>query len=142
MSKSFTAQIDEWTRKTEARMLAVFRTAAQYVIEDVRDRTPVDTGFLRSSWTVSLDGPLPMRSPNPGGAFAHQPQSYSLRIAGAELGSTIYASFVANYAGHVEYGARGRAGVGMVRLAAQAWPQHVNRAVAEAKARVASNVRG
>lgn len=141
MSKSFTAQIDEWTRKTEARMLAVFRTAAQYVIEDVRDRTPVDTGFLRSSWTVSLDGPLPMRSTNPGGS-AFQPQSYSLQIAGADLGSTIYASFVANYAGHVEYGSQGRAGVGMVRLAAQAWPQHVAKAVAEAKARVASNARG
>lgn len=142
MSKSFIAQVDEWVLATRQRMIAVFRTSAQYVIEDVRDRTPVDTGFLRASWTVSLDGPQPMRSPNPGGDGGFQPQSYSLQIAGADLGSTIYASFVANYAGHVEYGARGRAGVGMVRLAAQAWPQHVNRAVAEAKARVASNVRG
>lgn len=142
MSKSFTAQVDEWVLATRQRMIAVFRTSAQYVIEDVRDRTPVDTGFLRASWTVSLDGPLPMRSPNPGGDGGFQPQSYSLQIAGADLGDTVYASFVANYAGHVEYGARGRAGVGMVRLAAQAWPQHVNRAVAEAKARVASNAQG
>lgn len=117
-------------------MLAVFRTAAQYVIEDVRDRSPVDTGFLRASWTVSLDGPMPMRSANPGGAF--QPQSYSLQIAGAELGSTIYASFVANYAMFVEMGANGRAPVGMVRLSAQSWSQHVARAVSEAKSRVAS----
>lgn len=127
---------------TRARMLAVFRTAAQFVIEDVRDRTPRDTGFLASSWTVSLDGPLPMRAANPGGDQVNQDQSYSLQIAGADLGDTVYASFVANYAGHVEYGARGRAGVGMVRLAAQSWPQHVAKAVAEAKARVASNVQG
>lgn len=142
MAGSFTAEVDAWVLQTRQRMIAVFRTAAQYVIEDVRDRSPVDTGFLRSSWTVSLDGPLPMRSPNPGGAFGFEPQSYSLQIAGADLGSTIYASFVANYAGHVEYGSQGRAGVGMVRLAAQAWPQHVAKAVAEAKARVASNARG
>lgn len=142
MSKSFTAQVDEWVLATRQRMIAVFRTSAQYVIEDVRNRTPVDTGFLRASWTVSLDGPLPMRAANPGRGQVNQAQSYSLQIAGADLGSTIYASFVANYAGHVEYGARGRAGVGMVRLAAQAWPQHVAKAVAEAKARVASNAQG
>lgn len=141
-NQSFQAQVDEWVLKTRQRMVAVFRTAAQYVIEDVRDRTPVDTGFLRSSWTVSLDGPLPMRSPNPGGNFAFQPQSYSLKIAGADIGDTIFASFVANYAGHVEYGARGREPRRMVALAAQAWPEHVNRAVAEAKARVASSAQG
>jgi hypothetical protein len=133
---SFEAQIDAWVRKTEARMLAVFKTAAQYVIEDVRDRTPVDTGFLRASLTVTLDGPLPMRPEARAGAFNYDAQPYSLVIAGAQLGGTVYASFVAGYAGHVEYGARGRAGTGMVRLSAQNWQSHVNRAVAEAKARV------
>lgn len=132
-SQSFSAAVEKWALKSQARLLAVFRTAAQYVIEDVRDRTPVDTGFLRASLTVTLDGPLPMRE---AAGSAYQAPSYSLVIAGAELGGTVYASFVANYAGHVEYGAQGRASVGMVRLAAQAWSSHVARAVAEAKARV------
>lgn len=140
MAGSFTAEVDAWVAQTQARMLAVFRTAAQFVIEDVRDRTPRDTGFLQASWTVSLDGPLPMRADaRPGRDFTYDPPSYSLAIAGAELGSTIYASFVAGYAGFVEMGSQGRQPVGMVRLAVQAWPQHVARAVAEAKARVASN---
>lgn len=143
MAGSFTASVDQWVRQTEARMLAVFRTAAELVIDDVISRTPVDTGFLRASLTVTLDGPLPIR-PNAtgGGSFAYQTPAYSLAIAGADLGDTIYASFVAAYAAHVELGTNGRAGVGMVRLAAQNWPQHVSQAVAAAKARVASNVRG
>lgn len=141
--KSFSAAVDEWVMKSRARMLAVFRLSAEYVIEDVIVRTPVDTGFLRASLTVSLDGPLPIRpDAKPTGTRTYQPQPYSLQIAGADLGDTIYASFVASYSAHVEYGARGRAGAGMVRLAAQAWPQHVARAVSEAKARVALNARG
>lgn len=130
---SFSAAIDEWVRKTEQRTEAVFKTAAQYVVEDVILRTPVDTGYLRASLTVTLDGPLPMRGTQGDG---YQAQPYSLAIAGAELGDTIHASFVANYAGHVEYGARGRAPRRMVGLAAQGWQAHVDRAVAEAKARV------
>lgn len=132
--QSFSAEVDAWTAKSRKLLEAVLKTSSQFVIEDVVDRTPVKTGFLRASLTVSLDGPLPMRSPNPGGS--HAPQDYSLSINNADLDDTIYATFVANYAGHVEYGARGRAGVGMVRLASQNWQQHVNRAVAEAKARV------
>ena len=143
MAGQFEAAVDAWVLQTQARLLAVFRTAAQYVIEDVRDRTPIDTGYLRASWTVSLDGPLPMRpEAKPSPQFSYNAQSYSLAIAGADLGDTIYASFVANYAGHVEYGAQGRVGVGMVRLSAQAWPEHVARAVSEAKARVRSNAQG
>lgn len=118
-------------------MTAVLRLSSQHVVEDVVSRTPVDTGFLRSSLTVSLGGPLPIRAdarPAEGGSYA--PQEYSLAINNADITSTIHASFVASYSAHVEYGARGRAGAGMVRLSAQEWPRHVTRAVAEAKARV------
>jgi hypothetical protein len=63
---------------------------------------------------------------------------FVLVIAGAKLGESIYFSAVANYMVHLEYGARGRSGDGMVRLAAQSWPRHVRQAVAAAKARVAA----
>lgn len=133
MAQSFSATVDAWVLKSRQRLEAVLKTSAQFVIEDVVLRTPVDTGYLRASLTVSFDGPLPMRGEQGDGYAA---PDYSLAIAGAGLGDTIFASFIANYAAHVEYGARGRSGVGMVRLSAQAWPQHVNRAVAEAKTRV------
>lgn len=133
--QNFSAVIDQWVARTEKRMLAVFQTSASFVIEDIIERTPVDTGFLRASLDVNTDGPVPM-SRTPEGAGSFQPPTYDLAIAGADLGSVIYATFGANYAAHVEYGAQGRPSRAMVRLSAQAWPQHVERATAMAKARV------
>jgi hypothetical protein len=76
------------------------------------------------------------RNARPGaGPVADGGEQIALVIAGASLGQPIYMGFVASYAAHVEYGARGRAAVGMVRLSAQQWPQIVNQVVAEAKAR-------
>lgn len=129
----FGAAVDAWTKKTQQRMVAVFRTAAEYTFEDVMMRTPVDTGYLRASFTATLDAPLPMRG-SKGDGYTAPP--ISLTIAGADIGDTIFGSFVANYAGHVEYGARGRPPRAMVRGAAQAWQGHVDKAVAEAKSRV------
>lgn len=131
--QSFQAQVDKWVLETRQRMIAVFRTAAQFVIEDVIERTPVDTGYARASWTVSLDGPMPMRGAKGDG---YQAPPYSLSIAGADLGDTIYLSAVANYMTYLEHGHSQQAPNGMVRLAAQAWPTHVAKAVAAAKARV------
>jgi hypothetical protein len=131
--QSFSAAVDAWVLKSRQRLEAVLKTSAQYVHEDVVNRTPVDTGYLVNSITGSIDGPLPLRGEQGDGYAA---PSFDLVLAGASLADTVYISFVANYAAHVEYGARGRQGVGMVRLAAQAWPQHVARAVAQAKSRV------
>ncbi len=138
--RSFSASVDEWVAATRERMEAVFRLSAEYVIENVIELTPVDTGFLRASLTVTTDGPLPIRADaNPArDGTTYETGPYSLVISGAELGQVVYASFVASYSAHVEYGARGRSGRGMVRLAAQRWPEHVDRATAAAKARVAS----
>lgn len=136
MAQTFSAQVEAWVTKSKKRLEAVVRTAAQDVTAEILQRTPVDTGFLRASFTVTLDGPLPIRADYSGVAGAsYQPQPYALVIAGSQLGQTIYGTFTASYAAHVEYGARGRAGAGMVRLSAQNWQQHVARAVAQAKAR-------
>lgn len=138
--KSFTAQVDDWVRKTEARMLAVFRMSTQFVVEDVVLGTPVETGFLRASLTVTIDVPLPMRpgysAPSGTPSDFYPEPAYSLAILKANLGQTVYATFVAGYAVHVEYGPRNDQGAGMIRLAAQRWPQHVERAVEAAKSQV------
>lgn len=131
---SFSASVDSWVRETQQRMDAVIKTAAQSVVEDVIQRTPVDTGYLRASFSVTMNAPLPMRGKQGDG---YRAPAYVLVISGMTPGQSLFGTFVANYAAHVEYGARGRVGRGMVRLAALAWPQHVNRAVAAAKARVA-----
>lgn len=145
---TFQAQVDAWVRKSQARMLAIFRLSSQYMIEAVLDRTPVDTGYLRASLVITYDGPVPMRADaRSSGDWSYDPPLYSLQIAASSLGDTLYASFTAAYARRIEYGFQGadslgrqynQEGVGMVRLAAQRWQEFVDRSTAEAKARVKS----
>lgn len=138
-SVNFAAQVDAWTKQTNDRMTRVFRGSAQEVIGEMQKpvgaggNMPVDTGFLRASLQVTLDGPVPASRENPGGSFNYNPSPASLVIAGAEIGATITASYGAAYAGHVEYGANGRAPRGFVRSAAAQWQAIVNRVVAQAK---------
>lgn len=135
--QNFSASVDAWVLETHRRMVAVFRTATQFVIEDMIGRTRVDTGFLRASVVVSTDGPAPMSRPLPPGSTKNQyapNEQFALAIAGADIGQTIWATYTANYAAHREYGTHGQTGDGMVRLAAQNWPQHVERATATVKA--------
>ncbi|CAL8972861.1 hypothetical protein RHODGE_RHODGE_01025 [Rhodoplanes serenus] len=141
---NFAAEVSAWVRETEARMTAVFRQSAQEVIEEMQTpvgeggRMPVDTGFLRSSLQVSLNAdPVPATRENPGGIHG-APDAASLVIGGAELGDRIVASYSANYARHVEYGARGRPPRGFVRGAAQQWQSIVRRVAQRLKDRVAA----
>lgn len=139
--KNFAAQVDAWVAQTQKRMLAVFQTAAQFVIEDMIDGTRRYTGFLAASVKVALDGPAPMSRPLPPGSVKDQyehDKHYTMSIAGAAIGGTIWATYTANYAAHREYGTHGHPGDGMVRLAAQNWPQHVKRATEIAKSRSGS----
>ncbi|MGA0564169.1 HK97 gp10 family phage protein [Ancylobacter sp. VNQ12] len=142
MALSFAAQVDAWTKKSKRRMTAVLHKAAEKVADEVIDRSPVDTGFLRHSFQASGEMMPVLRAGNRPPSSAG-PNSYgfdtgpiNLVVQGIPLGKPIYLAFTADYAAFVEYGANGRAGVGMVRLAAQNWPQIVNAAVAEAKAAV------
>lgn len=140
--KSFSAQIDDWVRKTERRTEAVFKESAQRVFASALvpvgagGNMPVDTGFLRASFQATINAPVTGVKHRTGGTTYPVTDQYALVIAGAKVGDVIYGTFTANYARHVEYGTRGRAGRGFVRLAAQRWPTIVNQVVAEAKARV------
>src|SRR4051794_17327920 len=109
---SFGAQVDAWVRRTQDRIDAVFKTAAQSVIEEVVELTPVDTGFLRASLTASLEGMAPIRrGSRPASDTApgtYPPPDVGLVINAAKVGQTIYAAFTAEYSGVVEYGGENR----------------------------------
>ena len=115
MAKSFEAQVTSWARKSEARMEAVFRTAAQDMIEDAqtpRDkggRMPVDTRFLRNSGSASINT-VPS-----GGGYGAVP----LVINRAKLGDTLYFGWTANYAKYME------ARYAFMRTSAQNWERFV-----------------
>jgi hypothetical protein len=134
MAKSFSASVDDWVKETQERMDAVFKDAVQTTVEEILDRTPVDTGFLKSSFHTSLTGFLPLVHR---GVVRPNDVQIQMTIAQAEAGDTIYGNFTANYAVHVEYGARGRPGRRMVGLAAQNWQRNVDNSVRKAKAAVA-----
>lgn len=138
MKTNFTAAIDEWVMKTRQRAEAVFKTAAQNVGEEIISRTPVDTGFLRASLTATLNDKPMIKRDVPNRDAAYPAPDITLGIEGAKLGDTIYLTFTANYARYVEYGTRNQFPAAMVRLSARNWPYHVQAAIREAKAAVAS----
>lgn len=147
--QSFSAQVDAWVRKSEARLEAVFKWSAQDVISEMQEvgpsvanpdsfgtgHMPVDTGALRASLQAALDTPatpaMTFRPPS-GGSIAYDPSPVALVIAGAKLGQTIYATYGASYAPRME------ARYGFVRLAAQQWARIVSRNAALARQRVQS----
>ena len=134
---SFTAQIENWTRKAERNAEKVIASAAQDVFADMSERqpsisetgtfeigkVPVDTGFLINSLFASLNG-FP----------AGQGQTaYVAAVAGFELGDTITFAFTAEYAPAIEYGTVNMPGRFMVREALNGgggWQARVNKAAA------------
>lgn len=139
---SYTASVSAWVRETKARMEAVHKESAQRLVEIMQTpvslggNLPVDTGFLRAS-LLATTGNLPRQTENPGGAarFSYDGGQVNLVIAGADLTDVITVAYTANYAHHVEYGAKGRPGRRFVALASQQWPRIVSEVAAEAQRR-------
>jgi len=144
-NKSFSASIDQWVLKTKQRAEAVFHESTERVVEEMQKpmgaggRMRVDTGFLRASLLAStsqVPAIRPNARPIPGQSYNFDMGPISLVINGADLGATIYAGYVAGYAGYREYGANGQAPDAFVRTAAAKWPQIVSEVVRDVKARV------
>jgi hypothetical protein len=145
---SFGAQVEAWCHKVEGAIEAIFKESVQELVEQsdellknlVYAQPPAPsgykrTGFLRSSLVISTASmPLadrPQGTPD-GGYMAE----IEVRIAGAELGETIYIGWTANYAGYVHDGARGNAPKPWVELVAQRWQMIVEAKTAEIKSRL------
>lgn len=138
MAKTFSAQVDAMILTCRRRMTAVFRESVHEVGDEANTtvheggKLPIDTGFLRSSYAVSLNGmPMGLGEP-PSRAQRYSPDEadVDLVINQAELGDTIYGGWTANYAQVQEERN------GFQRSAAQRWPQIVNAVVARVKARI------
>ena len=139
---TFTAQVDEWVKKTKGRQEAVFKKSVERTIEIMQTpvakggNMPVDTGFLRSSFQAGLNAPVFGPTQPTGVSFNYNGSQATMVIASAEIGDTIFGTYSANYARFVHDGANGRPGRPFVRLAAQQWPTIVNQVVQEAKSRI------
>lgn len=138
-SLNFGAEIDEWVKKTEARMLAVFRDAGQEVFSIAQTtrnqggKLPIKTGFLRNSFISSLNGSTVVSGPT----------AYALSFDAASLGDVVFGGWTAEYARRMEFGFIGtdslgrnynQSGFGFVANAAAQWQSIVNRHAARLKA--------
>lgn len=144
MAGSFSAQVSAWVRATKARQTAVLRDSTQRLIEQAQTvgpsvknpfggaggKMPIATGFLRASMAVSFDGmPSGPGRGDPSGSYSADESQVTLKLAGVEIGKTIYAGWTANYAVFVEEK------YGFMRSAAQNWQAIVDDAAREAQAR-------
>lgn len=138
MANNFSDQVTEWVRKSDARMTAAFRESIQDLVEEAQEprgsggNMPIRTGFLRSTGDAALNK-LPVgetEAPEGVESFTWDASAALLVINQAKLGDTVYFGWSANYAIYMEDR------YGFVRLAAQNWPQIVNRAARRLEQRV------
>lgn len=100
MSVAFDVQMKRAVAKINADVGLVMQAATHELIEDIRARTPVDTGRLQAGWEVVPLGPL----------------------------QAVVANEV-EYAEHVEFGTATMAPRAMARTAMANWQRLVDRAV-------------
>lgn len=134
MAERFSATIERWANQTQDDLHQAFQLAVQYLLDDIIDNTPVDTGFLRASLKASTVGFAPLVDARGAIGGSYMTDDYVVTILGSEPGDVIYASYTARYAAYVENGSRGRPGRHMVKLAAQDWQAYVNRAASVVRA--------
>lgn len=132
-SSDFSATIAAWAEKTKQRMEDVVETSVRLLAEAVVERTPDTGGALVNSFQVSGSA-MPVMHAGVSAADApdgSNAEPVNLAALSVPLGGKIYMGFTAPYAAEIEYGRDGKAGAGMVRLAAQEWQDIVERAVRE-----------
>ena len=124
MAKTFAAQIADWADRTEDKMKRVAQASIQEVMTIAQTTVaqggnmPVDLGFLRNSLVSSLDG----------AEVARGEDSYTMAIAGMQIGQPMRFAWTAEYAVPRHYAVGVGQGGGLWRdLAAQQWQAIVDR---------------
>lgn len=161
--KKFSVQVNDIITMTEKRMNALIRQSTQEVIDLAQTpgpsvastsaaiasqsgkrqgpvaapgkggKMPVDTGFLRASGQLSLNGmPTGPTRGNADGSYQYDANSTELKLAKAKIGDTIFFGWTAEYAQYME------ARYGFLASAVQKWPAIVERVAAEIVARIKS----
>lgn len=129
--EKFLTQIDKFVINSEARMLAVARTAISNVVDDMQTpvakggRMRVKTGFLRASAVANLNSmPSGESRPVRGGVYVYDGSPVNAALARMKIGDIFYFGWIARYAKYRELHD------GFLETAVQKWQSHVDRAVA------------
>ena len=123
--------IDQWVAKSQARLEAVWKTAAQDIAREMQTprakngRMPVDTSYLRNSFSADINA-----TPSGNGETPYTSGPISIVINRAKIGDRVVFGWSAQYAIYVE------ARFAFLRSAAQNWQQIVDKAAQKVKTRV------
>ena len=138
MAKSFSDQVTDWARKSELRLLQTYRQSLQDIVEEAQKpvgsggNMPVQTSFLRNSGDAALNR-LPVGEsikPEDWAPRSWDAEAALLVINRATFEDKFFFGWTAIYANSVEEKR------GFARLAAQRWPQIVNKAARTIEQRV------
>jgi len=144
-SLNFAEAVNDWVIRTQDELEAVFKKSFELLRDNITENTPIKTGFLRNSITVTINEPVPVdpgASPKKGSNY--RAPAHAAVIASAKLEDRLCLSFVAAYARRIEYGFEGtdslgreyhQSGRAMVRLGIQRFPEFVLSAVRMAEAK-------
>ena len=139
----FTAKVADFVKESDQRMNAVVLDSVQTTINIANNprakggQMRVDTGFLRASGQVSFDA-LPVgpargvgrKNKNDTSLIYDAPESYSAKLAGFNLGQTIF------YAWSASYAAIRNTYDGFLDNAVQQWPDTVKASVEKLRKRL------
>lgn len=120
MVDTFAAAVAAWSSKTEVQQTAVLHESLRGLDATLAGKTPVVTGNLRNSRTLSTLGPPVIDWK--GKKFREPSDALSNAVAGVEVGQTAWLGFRAPYAHKIE------PKYAMLRLTAQLWRQIVDQA--------------
>jgi len=138
MVKKITAQLDDIILKTEKRSIALARQSTQELVDQAQKsvakggKMRVDTGFLRASGQMSLNG-MPtglVRPDTDQDAYDWDRTTVITTLAKLKLGGAAFFGWTANYAKYREtYD-------GFLEAAVQNWPAIVDKVTKQIKSRV------
>ena len=101
MKRSFTSKIESFNKDVAERMDEVCRECAQFLLLDVQSYWPVDSGWSRASWMISLDPdedrvyePRPRRGSRMPAPYQNMPD--------IRWGDRVFLSNSVPYVGHAE----------------------------------------
>lgn len=126
--KGFTIQLQEIADKiVPEKVVALQKWVAMNVFRKILFKTPVDKGFLRGSWNVSVGSPdysvrkEPSRAVNGQDILPEEIQKMEAiltQIASAQVGAIIWISNAQPYVARIEFGghSKEKAPRGMVRI--------------------------
>lgn len=108
--RTFIAELRDFAQRFPQKMDALARQTCQQVSENVISSTPVDTGFLRSSWQPSLGDPE--AGAGAAGKQAQASAAVALVVGKMKAGEVYYLTNNAVYAKRIEFGFVGKDSLG------------------------------